>query len=108
LAFRRECLEEIGCNVEIVAKLGIVTEYRKQFSLKQISYCYVAKVAGEKGTPAFDAGEQENGFEGTWLEYDKAEAALKNSDVRSYEGGSYIVPRDRFILNAAVEHIKQS
>ncbi len=30
-AMRRECLEEIGCNVEVTGELGTILEYRKRF-----------------------------------------------------------------------------
>lgn len=47
-ALKRECQEELGCEIEIIGELGQIIEYRKMFQLKQISLCYLAKVAGSK------------------------------------------------------------
>lgn len=106
MALARECKEEIGCEVELLNELGLVTEYRKKFNLKQISYCYTAKVIGEKKPPEFDAGEREHGFEVVWLKYNEAVVTLEKSDFQSYEGGTYIIPRDIAILAAAAPHLK--
>ena len=43
-AFKREVLEETGCEVEIVNSLGTTEEYKSQNNFKQISYVYVGKV----------------------------------------------------------------
>ena len=106
LALRRECQEEIGCDIEVVAELGIITEYRKIFSLKQISYCYLAKVKGEKGTPSFTDMERDRGFRQIWLSYEEAMKALKDSRATSVEGRDYIVPRDTtFLLEEAKSYL---
>lgn len=100
-ALRRECLEEIGCEVEVVRELGTVLEYRKIFGLRQISYCYLAKVAGEKGAPNFTQKEESKGFQVVWLPLEEAKKALDNSKATTPEGGLYIVPRDKVILVSA-------
>ena len=51
---RRECLEELGCEIEVVGEVGSILEYNKMFSLKHTSYCYIAKVKGKKGVLMFD------------------------------------------------------
>lgn len=98
IALYRECQEEIGCNVEIIKEIGSIVEYRKIFTLKQTSYCYLVKVKGEKGSPDFTDSEKEKGFEIVWLNYDKAIKALNESMATSFEGGKYIVPRDLAFL----------
>ncbi|OGG59708.1 hypothetical protein A2765_03915 [Candidatus Kaiserbacteria bacterium RIFCSPHIGHO2_01_FULL_56_24] len=102
-AFRRECAEEIGSDVEISVELGIVVEYRKIFQLKQTSYCYLAKVKSEKGTPDFTDEEKANGFEVAWVSYADALQLLNESrdTAANLEGREYIVPRDIAILKAA-------
>src|SRR3989344_1092951 len=100
-ALRRECLEEIGCDVEVISELGVVTEYRKIFGIKQISYCYLAKVKGEKGNPFFTNYEKEKGFESVWMTYKNAMKCLTECQATSIEGGSYIVRRDTQILEQA-------
>jgi ADP-ribose pyrophosphatase YjhB (NUDIX family) len=58
-ALRRECLEEIGCDVETIGQIGYTEEYWKEDLEKQVSYCYIANVLGEKGLPALTSDEEE-------------------------------------------------
>lgn len=110
MALTRECKEEIGCEIVVLNELGLVIEYRKKFKLKQISYCYIAKVVGEKKLPAFDSGEIAHGFEVVWLKYNETVVTLEKSGFQSpeatYEGGLYIVPRDKAILETATDILK--
>lgn len=106
VALVRECKEEIGCDVEVVGEIGIIVEYRKIFNLKQTSYCYLAKVKGEKGKPDFTDDEKENGFEQVWLPYDEALKVLSESKAINIEGSAYIVPRDTVFLQEAKHLIK--
>lgn len=101
LALQRECKEEIGCNIEIICEIGSVVEYRKIFKQNQISYCYLAKVKGQKETTDFTDKEKERGFKLVWLTYSKAIAALNESKIVSDEGGLYIIPRDMAFLEEA-------
>src|SRR5690606_24202987 len=50
-ALQRECSEETGCEVTVIEEIGSIVEYRKFCMLKQISYCYLARIKGEKGKP---------------------------------------------------------
>lgn len=101
LALRRECLEEMGCDIEVVEELGSVVEYRKIFQLKQISYCYIATVRGEKGPPHLTKHETDKGFIPLWLSYTEVSDAMASSTPTSVEGRLYIVPRDTFLLKLA-------
>ncbi len=100
-ALKRECMEEIGCEIEVFGEIGSITEYRKIFNLTQISYCYLAKVKGEKGTPNFEEGEIEEGFKEVWLPYEKALETITQNTTQDFEGSEYIVPRDIIFLEAA-------
>ena len=102
---QRECKEEIGCEIEVMGEIGSITEYRKIFTLTQISYCYLAKVKGEKGTPNFDDGEIKEGFKELWLPYDKALGLIIQNTTSDFEGSKYIVPRDIIFLEAAKKYI---
>jgi 8-oxo-dGTP pyrophosphatase MutT (NUDIX family) len=96
-AFRRECLEEIGSDVEVVQELGSIVEYRTEFSLVQTSYCYVGKTIGEKKKAEFTQHELDNGFQDAlWVSLDKA-IELMESQTDNYEG-KFIVQRDTFLL----------
>ena len=102
-ALQRECLEEIGCKVEVINEVGIIVEYRKMFGLKQTSYCYLARVIGEKGQSEYTDEELDKGFEQVWLPYEEALQAIKQSNASSVEGRDYIVPRDTIFLKSARE-----
>ncbi len=100
-ALKRECLEEIGCNVEVVRELGEIIEYRDKWSLKQNSYCYVANVVGEKGSPDFTKEEISNGFEIKWVSLDEAIKLLEGDAPEGYEGG-FIQIRDSLFLRESL------
>lgn len=103
-ALRRECLEEIGCEVEIGEELGMIVEYRKQQNLRQTSYCYLAKLVGEKGKPNFTQSEINEGFEAVWLPLDEAIAKLKQGHSGNYMG-DYMATRDLKFLETAAKII---
>lgn len=42
-------MEEVGAYATVIDEIGMIIEYKAQF--KQISYCYLAKVIGEKQKP---------------------------------------------------------
>lgn len=100
-ALQRECLEEIGCNIEVIETVGSILEHRKIFRLNQISYCYVARVTGEKGQPQFTKEEIEDGFEQVWLPFNEALSLVSNNEALTIESKSYIVPRDSEFLKEA-------
>lgn len=106
IALYRECQEEIGCDIEVIKELGFIVEYRKIFTLKQTSHCFLAKVKGLKGKPDFTDSEKEKGFEVVWLPYGEALKVLNESKASSIEGGSYIVPRDIAFVEEAKDLIK--
>lgn len=103
VALGRECQEEIGCDVDVIGEIGMIVEYRKLFTLKQVSYCYLSHVKGEKGTSNFTELEISGGFECVWVTYDEAIRLMEESakTANNLEGKSYIVPRDTMFLNTA-------
>lgn len=101
IALERECKEEIGCNVEVLNEIGFIVEYRKIHNLKQVSYCYLAKVKGEKGISDFTDEEKNHGFKQIWLPYEEALKILTETKATSVEGNDYIVPRDITFLKEA-------
>jgi 8-oxo-dGTP pyrophosphatase MutT (NUDIX family) len=102
-AMKRECREEIGCDVEVTGELGMIVEYRKKFGLKQTSYCYIAKLVGKKGTPQLMEDEIEEGFQTVWLPLEDALNRVKESQRDVYEA-QYMVARDTAFLEAALNH----
>lgn len=105
-ALKRECLEEIGCNIETFGELGEIIEYRDIGSLKQHSYCYLANVVGEKGKPAFTQEEIDNGFGIKWMSLEEAIKLLEDDKPEDYEGG-FIQIRDSSFLNEAANYLKK-
>ncbi|MCC6710924.1 MAG: NUDIX domain-containing protein, partial [Candidatus Pacebacteria bacterium] len=103
-ALKRECLEEIGCEIEITAELGKIIEYRKMWQLQQISYCYLAKITGPKGLSNFTKKELADGFQQLWLPYPKALSLVSTNQALNSEGKNYIVPRDTLILELAKKY----
>jgi 8-oxo-dGTP pyrophosphatase MutT (NUDIX family) len=100
-ALRRECREELGCEIEIGEEIGQIIEYRKIFGLKQTSFVYMAKLVGEKGQPNFMEDELAEGFEIKWVGLDEALDLLRADKPLDKEGELYIVPRDITLLEAA-------
>lgn len=100
-ALRRELLEEIGCSVQNIRELGIIEEYRNDFQLHQISYCFIADLIGSKNEINLEAGEIADGFEPEWMSLKDAIQTLENeSGVESYEG-KFIRLRDLTFLKEA-------
>jgi len=104
-ALKRECKEELGCEIEVREEIGTVVEYRKTFSLKQVSYCYLVQAKGKKGVSEFTESELEDGFEVVWLPYEEALRAISKNITADAEGKLYIVPRDVAILKAATRFL---
>lgn len=104
-ALKRECLEEIGCNVKVGVELGRVLEHRDKINIEQESYCYLAKLDGKKGKPSLVGYEITDGFETVWVDINKALELIKNSKPDTYDG-PFIVIRDVIFLNKAKELIK--
>ena len=105
VAFKREVIEEAGCEVEILEELGITEEYRTHHNFKQISHIFVSKVTKDLHHLDLTKKEQDEGAKLIWL--DPKEALEKiidsfNKAVASeYEdiySTKFVVTRDRKIL----------
>lgn len=101
---RRECLEEIGCEIKAEHELGEIIEYRDKWSLKQYSYCYLAELSGKKGSPNFTPEELAKGFMIKWLPLTEAIKLLASDKPVDYEG-SFIKTRDSLFLKEASDSI---
>ena len=104
-AFKREILEENGCEIEIIQTLGTTEEYKSLNNFKQISYVYVGKVL--KDTKQVNVTEKETD-EGAKLLWETPENALElitdcfnklvASKYASIYSTKFVVLRDRRIL----------
>lgn len=104
-ALRRECREEVGCEIEVIGELGIITEFKKRWNLHQESSCYLARVVGGKGTPHFQADEITDGFELKWMDLQEALDQIASEKPDDYEG-KFIVKRDSRYLKEALSLVK--
>jgi len=105
-ALGRETLEEVGCDCEVIAELGIVKEYINQYKKLNISNSFLAKVKGPIGAPSFTDHEIEYGFKLKWISLDEAIDLVKNGEYRTYRG-KFIRIRDSVILEKAKEAIEK-
>lgn len=96
-ALKRECLEEIGCEIKNVSPLGITEEFWKEDNEKQISYCYVAELDGPKGNPNLTQSEKDRGFETIWMSLGEAITKLESCTPTQWEG-DYIPSRELVFL----------
>ena len=100
-AVLREVREETGCKIKLVSEVGRIEEYRDEQELKQVSYCYVARVvACEK--PKFTEKEVQKGFRLKWVKPDEALQLMRNDEPTSYTG-KFIRVRDIAFLEKAVK-----
>ena len=44
IAFKREVMEEVGCDVKIIQSLGYTEENKGKTNFKQVSYVFVGEV----------------------------------------------------------------
>lgn len=109
-AFKREALEETGCEVEIIKSLGIAEEYKSQINFKQISYAFVGKVVKDTKKLNVTQKEQEEGAKLLWktpqnaLEMiTKCYDELIASKYESIYATRFIVLRDKKILEKYIK-----
>ncbi len=106
LAFKREALEECGCEVEIDDFLGIIKEEKSQSNFIQTSYVYLAHVTKDTKELHLTTKEIDEGAKLLWLDIDEAIKQIKDCEQKlvssKYEDvyfTKFIVRRDYFILD---------
>lgn len=97
----RECKEEIGCDVVIEKEIGVITEYRKEENLTKNSYCYLARVQGEKGEINPMEDELELGMEIRWVSIDEAERLIQEYRKEPSYKAAFSIKRDVALLEEA-------
>ena len=104
-AFKREIMEEVGCDCKISTNLGEIVEYRDGFKLKQTSYVFVSDLVGEVGSNHLEPDELAEGFEVMWVTPVEAIKFLQSSTPTDYEG-KFIIKRDLSIINYYLSKVK--
>lgn len=104
--FKREILEETGCQVEILEYMGYTEEIRSQLNFTQTSYVFVSKVISNSKELHLTQKEAEEGGELVWLPPEVALQLiresfdnLKGSKYDSLYSTKFIAKRDETILN---------
>ena len=97
-AFRREIREELGCEITHVNELCVDEERRKEKELLQFSYCFSARVVGEKGVPSLTETELARGMEVRWLTPEEAYSDLSTAMKDHKEHLRFMRTRDAYIL----------
>jgi len=95
-ALIRECLEETGCEIKVNGEIGKIIEFRSEWCLKQISYCYYGKIIS-KGKSDFTKKELGEEFKIVWCSLKDAILKVRNDKHENYEG-SFIQKRDLVFL----------
>lgn len=96
-ALKREVLEEVGCQCEVVRPVGVTIEYLNRTKVIHLSYCFVAKVVGEIGEPKLEEGEITEGHETLWMTPVEALAKMK-TDIPGEFKGNFILEREKTFL----------
>lgn len=110
-AFKREVLEETGCNVLISDYLGIIIEEKSLTNFKQISYVYVAKVTKNLNKLNLTLKEQEEGATLLWENINEALRLITNckdelvgSKYDDLYKSLFMVERDKEILEYYIKN----
>lgn len=113
IAFKREVLEEAGCEVEITENLGTTEEYKSLQNLKQISNIFVAKIINDIHKLNLTEKEKNEGAKLLWVEPKEALKLITNcydkllpSDYDDVYDTRFVVLRDRKILEYYLEKVK--
>lgn len=70
-AAKRECMEEVGCEIEIRQEIGFTEEFRAKIKRHQITHFFVANVVGDKSSPK-TIQDDEQGLVVDWYKLDDA------------------------------------
>lgn len=107
-AFKREVIEEVGCEVCNVKPLGYTEERKSKTNFKQISYIFMGEVLKDLGTLSLTEKEVGEGSQLLWKTPSEAlsliEGCLNNlkgspvDESESLYATEFIVHRDKNIL----------
>lgn len=100
-ALDRECEEELGVRIDVEREIGGIIEYRTEFRLHQISYCFLASTTSPKGSPTFTQKERDDGFEVVWVHSTDAPKLIQREKPATYEAG-FIKERDYIFITTAL------
>lgn len=100
-AIMRECKEEIGCEIEIVAPLGQTLEYRQLLLSINRSNGFLARLKGPKVIPVPEGDEAERGVIIEWVSLQRAIELLGRVSPTDDLYTQQVIQRDLFFLQEA-------
>ena len=105
-ALHREIREETGYEIHDISEIGIVDEYRYYCGMRQLSYCYTARIGAFVGTN-YTENEAATGMELRWAESIQQAIQWIESGHMTDEDGSatglaMMKLRDSAILSATI------
>ena len=113
IAFKREALEEAGCEIEIIKELGTTEEYKSLENLKQISHIFIAKVTNDLHQLNLTEKEKSEGAKLLWVAPEEALELITDcydkllpSDYDDVYDTRFVVLRDRKILQYYLKNIR--
>lgn len=78
-AFLRETLEETGCQIRIMNKLGVIEEHKSKNNFKQISHVFLGKVVKDFGYLSLTEKEKNEGAKLIWVCLEEALSLIIDS-----------------------------
>lgn len=104
-AFKREVLEEAGCEIDITECLGTIEEHKTLANFKQISHVFVGKVTKDTNECHFTEKESDEGARILWNTPEEGLELITNcfdkiigSKYEDKYQTKFIVFRDKTIL----------
>ena len=104
-AFKREVMEETGCEIEIIGRLGTIEEHKSLDNFKQISHVFVGKVVNDTNKLELTQKEKDEGAKLLWVTKEEGlrlitdcYEKLKESEYENLYHSRFIVKRDKYIL----------
>lgn len=105
-ALKREMVEEVGCDLEIIKPLGLIIEYRNSHELLHLSYGYLCNVKGDISEPAYEQGEIDDEFKPVWMSLDKSLEMMETHYLADPYQAPFIVQREKCFLEEAKEFLQ--
>jgi len=103
-ALERETMEETGCKLEIIHELGIIEENRAVDDYILLSFCFLARVLGEKGALNLTQEEMDTDTQVQWHSLHNAYDLIKNQSATT-NVMKFIRERELILLSEAMKHM---
>jgi 8-oxo-dGTP pyrophosphatase MutT (NUDIX family) len=83
-AAKRECLEELGCDIEIFKEIGATEDFRHKTNRHQETHFLLAQIIGPKGIPT-TTQDDEQGIQVEWHTLDDVILLLQKESLHIRE-----------------------